>query len=186
MLRSIAIDYVYFRNGNWTFFRCWIGTCQRLPPLISWSWFSLALNLRQFSISKWSIFATPRRWPHSVTSVSSYLNYIFTVPIWQTNKGAVHKVRHAIFGQFWPPSLCHSLSHIPGPPQSTSHISDPRFIVGLLQKTGQKPSVQMLSQLLVRAFVQELLSESFVWKVLSEVVFVRTPFCQNTSVTTES
>src|SRR6218665_3018172 len=30
---------------------------------------------------------------------------------------------------FWPiltPSLCHTLSHIPGPPESTSHISDPR------------------------------------------------------------
>src|SRR6218665_1020247 len=30
---------------------------------------------------------------------------------------------------FWPilttPSLCHTLSHIPGPPESTSHILDP-------------------------------------------------------------
>src|SRR6218665_481560 len=40
--------------------------------------------------------------------------------------GAVHKVRHAIFGQFLPPhSPCHTSSHIPGPPESTSHISDP-------------------------------------------------------------
>src|SRR6218665_3516973 len=29
---------------------------------------------------------------------------------------AVHKVRHAIFGQFLPPCLCNTLSHIPGPP----------------------------------------------------------------------
>ena len=39
--------------------------------------------------------------------------------------GAVHKVRHAIFGQFWPPSpvtLCHTSRD---PPESTSHISDP-------------------------------------------------------------
>src|SRR6218665_2485448 len=26
---------------------------------------------------------------------------------------------------FDPPPLCHTLSHIPGPPESTSHISDP-------------------------------------------------------------
>ena len=39
--------------------------------------------------------------------------------------GVIHKVRHAIFGQYWPPSLCHTLSHIPGPPKSTSHILDP-------------------------------------------------------------
>src|SRR6218665_1603978 len=31
--------------------------------------------------------------------------------------GAVHKVRHAIFGQYWPPPPCHTLSHIPGPPE---------------------------------------------------------------------
>src|SRR6218665_2148101 len=38
--------------------------------------------------------------------------------------GAVHKLRHAFFGQFFPPPPV-PLSHIPGPPQSTSHISDP-------------------------------------------------------------
>src|SRR6218665_1578601 len=51
--------------------------------------------------------------------------------------GAVHKVRHAIFGQFRPLSLCHTLSHIPGPPKITSHISNPRFLVGLVKKTGK-------------------------------------------------
>src|SRR6218665_4190150 len=35
----------------------------------------------------------------------------------QIIKGAVHKVRHAIFGQVLPPSPCHTLSHIPGPPK---------------------------------------------------------------------
>jgi len=49
--------------------------------------------------------------------------------------GAVHKVRHAIFGQFWTPPL----SHIRGPPKNTSHISDTsRFLVGLVQKTRTK------------------------------------------------
>ena len=41
--------------------------------------------------------------------------------------GAVHKVRHAIFGQFWPPfHLSHFVTHT-GTPKSTSIISDPRF-----------------------------------------------------------
>src|SRR6218665_2037418 len=40
---------------------------------------------------------------------------------------------------FYPPPLCHTLSHIPGPPpKSTSHISDPPFLVGLIQKTRTK------------------------------------------------
>src|SRR6218665_2988117 len=43
--------------------------------------------------------------------------------------GAVHKVRHAIFGQFWPPPPCHTLSHIPGPPDTTSHISHPPLFI---------------------------------------------------------
>ena len=39
--------------------------------------------------------------------------------------GAVHKVRHAILGQFLPPlPLSHFVTH-PGTPKSTSHISDP-------------------------------------------------------------
>ena len=36
--------------------------------------------------------------------------------------GAVHKVRHAIFGQFLLPP-CHTLSHIPGPHPKVRHTS---------------------------------------------------------------
>src|SRR6218665_1175945 len=43
---------------------------------------------------------------------------------------------------FRPSTPCHTLPHIPGPPKSTSHISDLRFLVGLVQKTGQKPPVK--------------------------------------------
>src|SRR6218665_2590960 len=87
-----------------------------------------------------------------------------------SSQGAVHKERHAIFGQFLPPSSPrHTSSHIPGPPESTSHISDPRFLEGLVQKNGQKPLVQILSQLFAGVFVRG----SFVWKVLFGVVFVR-------------
>src|SRR6218665_573832 len=43
-------------------------------------------------------------------------------------------LRHAIFGQFYPPPPV-TLCHIPGPPKSTSHISDPLpNLVGLVQK----------------------------------------------------
>ena len=101
--------------------------------------------------------------------------------------GAVHKVRHAIFGQFRPPPLSHFVTH-PGTPQKyVTHLGPPRFLVGLVQKTQTKaPCTNSLS--IVRggfcrgAFVKG----SFVFKVLCGVIFVHSPFCQNTSVTTES
>src|SRR6218665_2653747 len=50
--------------------------------------------------------------------------------------GAVHKVRHAIFGQFCPPSpvtLCHTSRD---PPQKyVTHLGLPRCLLGLVQKT---------------------------------------------------
>ena len=61
--------------------------------------------------------------------------------------GAVHKVRHAILGQFYPPPPSHFVTH-PGIPKNVRHTSrTPRFLVGLVQKRGQKPPVQILSQL---------------------------------------
>src|SRR6218665_1998860 len=56
------------------------------------------------------------------------------------HQGAVHKVRHATFGQFFPPSPCHTSSHIPGPlPPKVSHTSQtPPFLEGLVQKTRTK------------------------------------------------
>ena len=44
---------------------------------------------------------------------------------------------------FWPiltPSLCHTLSHIPGPPKVRHTSRTPPFLVGLVKKSGQKPS----------------------------------------------
>src|SRR6218665_689610 len=43
--------------------------------------------------------------------------------VYTSATGAVHKVRDAIFGQFLPPSHCHTLSHIPGPPRFFSRPS---------------------------------------------------------------
>src|SRR6218665_2557461 len=45
------------------------------------------------------------------------------------------------------PLLCHTLSHIPGSPKSTSHISDPSIFSRPSIKTQTKPPVQILSQL---------------------------------------
>src|SRR6218665_2057858 len=95
--------------------------------------------------------------------------------------GAVHKVRHAIFT----PSLCHTLSHIPGPPKSTSQISDPPIFSRPSTKTQTKALCSLSivrGGILSGAFVKG----SFVRKVLSGVVLVHSPFCQNTSATTES
>src|SRR6218665_1869994 len=76
---------------------------------------------------------------------------------------------------FDPPSPYHTLSHIPGPPKSMSHISDPPIFSRPSTKNPDKSPLYKFSQLFARAFVRG----SFVWKVLSGVVFVRTPFCQN-------
>src|SRR6218665_2446457 len=79
--------------------------------------------------------------------------------------GAVHTSRY-----FWPiftPPPVTFLHTSRDPPESTSHILDlsplPRFLEGLVQKPGQKPLVQILSQLFAGVFVRG----SFVWKVLS-------------------
>src|SRR6218665_842267 len=62
-----------------------------------------------------------------------------------------------------PVTLCHTSRD---PPKSTSHISAPRFLVGLVQKTRTKaPCTNSL--LIVR--------EVFVQGVLSGVVFVHSP-----------
>src|SRR6218665_3177594 len=94
---------------------------------------------------------------------------------------------------FDPPSPCHTLSHIPGPPQSTSHISDPPFLVGLLQKIRTKANCTN-SLSIVRegfcpgsTFVRGLLSGGLLsGRFCPGWLLSVPPFCQNTSVTTES
>src|SRR6218665_359346 len=67
---------------------------------------------------------------------------------------------------FWPiltPSPCHTLSR---KGENTSHISDPPILVGLVQKPGQKPPIQILSQLFMGLFcLRGFVRGSFVWKV---------------------
>src|SRR6218665_3667274 len=81
---------------------------------------------------------------------------------------------------FWPiltPSpLSHFVTH-PGTPESTSHISDlHRFLVGLVQTTLTKaPCTNSLSIVHMAFCLGVFLRGSFVWKVLSGVVFVHSP-----------
>src|SRR6218665_3776832 len=79
-------------------------------------------------------------------------------------------IKYSTSRYFWPiltPSPCHTLSHIPGPPKSTSHISDPTFLEGLVQKTRTKaPCTNSLSIILfagvyVWGFLRGLLSGRF-------------------------
>jgi len=69
---------------------------------------------------------------------------------------------------------CHTFTH-PMTPKSTSHISDPPIFSTLVQKPGQKPPVQIISQLFAGVFVRGFCQGYFVWKVLFGVVFVCSP-----------
>src|SRR6218665_249189 len=98
---------------------------------------------------------------------------------------AVVEVKKCCGAQFCPPvTLCHTSRA----PESTSHISDPPpILVGLVQQTPTKtPRTNSIS--IVRGgFVPGgFVRGSFVSKVLSGLVFVRSHFCHNTSVATES
>src|SRR6218665_2729721 len=76
------------------------------------------------------------------------------------------------FWQIFTPSPCHTLSHIQGPPKSMSHISDPPFLVGLVQKTRTKtPCTNSLS------VVRGGYCQRFCQGVFSLEGFVRGGFC---------
>src|SRR6218665_3055069 len=83
-----------------------------------------------------------------------------------------------------PVTLCHTSRD---PHKSTSHISEPSdLLVGLVQTPDKRP-LYKFSLNCSRGFLSEgFVRGSFLWKFLSGVVFVRSPICQNTSVTTES
>jgi len=85
---------------------------------------------------------------------------------------------------FWPPSSCQNFVTHPGTPPKVRHISRNPPIV---QKTRTKaPCTNSLSIVRGGFYPGAVVRGSFVWKDLSGVVFVRSPFCQNTSVTRES
>src|SRR6218665_2914886 len=68
--------------------------------------------------------------------------------------GAVHKVRHAVFGQFCPSAsvtLCHTSRDTPPKVRHTSRT--PRFLVGIVQKWRTKvPCTNSIVEVFVRGF----------------------------------
>src|SRR6218665_3646763 len=85
---------------------------------------------------------------------------------------------------FYFPSLCNTYRD---PHESTSHISDPPIFRRPSTKNPDKSPLYKFCLNCSQGFLSwGFVRGSFVWKVLSGVVFVRSIFCQNTSVTTES
>src|SRR6218665_1915996 len=73
------------------------------------------------------------------------------------------------------------------PKKCVTHLGLPRLLVGLVQENPDKSPLYKLSLNCSRGFLfGGFVRGSFVWKVLSGVVFIRSPFCQKTSVTTEN
>src|SRR6218665_4001945 len=90
-----------------------------------------------------------------------------------TSKGPSIKYVTLFLANFDHPSPCHTLSHIPGPPQSTSHISNPRFLVVLVQKNPDKSPMYKFSLTCSRG----LLSVCFCQRVFCLEGSVRGGFC---------
>ena len=68
-----------------------------------------------------------------------------------------------------------------GPPECTSHISDPRFLEGLVQKTRTKaPCTNSVSIVRGSFCPGGFVRGAFVCKILSGGGFSPFPFCQNT------
>ena len=87
---------------------------------------------------------------------------------------------------FDPLPLLHFVTHH-GTPKVRHTSRTPPILVGLVQKTWTKALCTNSLITCSRGFLSRgFIRGSFVWKVLSGVVFVRSPFCQNTSVSTES
>src|SRR6218665_219469 len=95
--------------------------------------------------------------------------------------GAVHKVCHAILANFNPPPPV-TLSHASRDPQKyVTHLGTPNFSRPSTKNPDKSPLYKFCLNC-SRGFCPR----GFVRGVLSGGGFVRSPFCQNTSVTTES
>src|SRR6218665_1939275 len=98
-----------------------------------------------------------------------------------TSVGTVHKVAYVkLFSANFDPLPCYTLSHITGPPKVRyTSRTPPRFCRPSTKHLDKSPlykfSLNCSRGFLSGGFVRG----SFVWKVLSGVVFVRSPFCQN-------
>ena len=101
--------------------------------------------------------------------------------------GAVHKVRHAIFGQFSPSLLSHFVTHPGTPRKYVTHLGTPRFLEGLVQKSRTKAPLYKFCLNCSRGFfIRGFCQGVFCLEGFAQGGFCSFPFCQNTSVTTES
>ena len=99
----------------------------------------------------WLFFS---HWPQFLPLFVKSFTKMYILP---KSLGAVHKVRHAIFGQFWPsPSV--TLSHIPGPPKvrHTSRTHPPDSSSTNPDKSPLYKFSQLFVGVLVRGFRQEI------------------------------
>src|SRR6218665_3518760 len=76
-----------------------------------------------------------------------------------SDKGQFIKYVTLFLANSSPPPQSLFVTHSCIPQKRTSYISDPRFLVGLEQKTQTKAPVQILSQLFAGGFVRGVLSE---------------------------
>src|SRR6218665_3565086 len=92
-------------------------------------------------------------------------------------KGPSIKYVTLFLANFYAPSPCHTSSHIPGPPEITSHISDPPIFTIPSTKIPDKSPLYKFCLNCSREFLSGgFVRGSFVWKVLSGVVFVCSRF----------
>src|SRR6218665_43403 len=99
------------------------------------------------------------------------------------SRGPFIKYVTLLWANFYPLPLSHFVT-----PKSTSHISDPPPIFSRpsTKNPDKSPLYKFSLNCSQRFCPGDFVRESFVWKVLSGVVYVRSPFYQNASVTTES
>jgi len=159
----------------------------RTQPNVTSGYLSSALSLKTllFSISYLDSFSNLQIPPPPISNPNTifhsplmvFLPDSLDLDLLPIDFWAIHKVRHAILDQLWPLPLSRFVTHL-GTPKSTSHISDPPIFSSTCTHTCLYRGVCLSSQ----KFWPGGLSGFFAWKVLSGVVFVHTPFCQNTSI----
>src|SRR6218665_802187 len=123
----------------------------------------------------WSCWVgLPRPMYHSIIQESDRHTYQHAHIPYQF--GAVHKVRHAIFGQFYPLPLSHFVTHPGTTPPKVRHTSrTPRYLEDLVQKLGQKHPCTNSVSIVHGGFYQGV----FCLEGYVRGGFCPFPFCQN-------
>src|SRR6218665_1237907 len=80
--------------------------------------------------------------------------------------------------KFYPHSPCHTLSHIPGPPKSTSHISDPPIFSKPSTKTSDKSPLYKFCLNCSRGYLSGVCQGVFCLEGFVRGGFCPFPLCQ--------